>query len=149
VAVRVIGLGQRAAGDDGVGLAVLDALESSPPPGAELHRVSDPTRLIDLLQSAEPVVVVDAALGAGPPGSVRTLTLAELSESPLSPVSTHGISVGQAIELAKVLGNGALPPIYIVAIAIEEPTRYCTSLSAPVAGAVPLVINTIRDLVAK
>ena len=70
--VRVIGLGQRVAGDDGVGLCVLDALEQDPPAGVELCRVADAAQLVELVQGAERVVVVDAAVAAGPPGTVRT-----------------------------------------------------------------------------
>ncbi|MBK8995799.1 MAG: hydrogenase maturation protease [Myxococcales bacterium] len=149
MAVRVIGLGQRAAGDDGVGLCVLDALAANPPNGAELHPVGDPARLVELLQGADRVVLVDAAVGAGPAGGVLALGLAELAEAPLSPVSTHGIGVRQALELARVLAGGALPEVVLLAVAIEPPSGYATELSGPVAAAVPVAAAKVRELLAK
>ena len=144
--VRVIGLGQRVAGDDGVGLCVLDALEQDPPAGVELCRVADAAQLVELVQGAERVVVVDAAVAAGPPGTVRTLDAAALADSALAPVSTHGVGVGQALELATVLPGGVLPPIVSVAIAIDRPSGYSTELSGPVRAAVALAATKVRDL---
>lgn len=149
MAVRIIGLGQRAAGDDGVGLCVLDALAANPPAGVELHPVADPARLVELLQGAERVVLVDAAVGAGPAGGVLALGLDELADAPLSPVSTHGIGVRQALELARVLAGGALPEVVLLAVAIEPPSGYATELSGPVARAVPVAAAKVRELLAR
>lgn len=148
MAVRVIGLGQRAAGDDGVGLDVLDALAASAPAGAELHRVSDSAELVELLQGAERVVIVDAAVGAGPPGSVRVLRAGDLDSGPVAPLSSHGMSVAAAIELSSVLGGGG-PEVHIVAVAIERPNHYGTELSRPVAAAVPSAVQVVRRLLSE
>ncbi|MBK7580720.1 MAG: hydrogenase maturation protease [Myxococcales bacterium] len=145
--VRVIGLGQRAAGDDGVGLAVLDALKAEPPPSTELSWVSDAARLVELTQDAELVVLVDAALDAGPAGQVSELALGALDESPLCSVSTHGLSVAQTLALAGMLAGGSLPAVRIIAIAIERPSAYSTTLSPPVAAAVVVAAQRVRDLV--
>lgn len=144
--VRVIGLGQRVAGDDGVGLAVLDELERAPPPQVELCRVSDAAELVELVQTGERVVIVDAAVGAGPPGTVQTLDAAALTDSEIAPVSTHGIGVGQALELAKVLAGGQLPPTSLVAIAIDPPKGYATELSPAVRAAISVAVRAVHDL---
>lgn len=144
--VRVIGLGQRVAGDDGVGLCVLDALARDPPPGVELRRVSDSAQLVELVQGARRVVVVDAAVAAGPTGTVRTIEASALADSAVAPVSTHGVSVGQALDLARVLAGGELPPVVIVAIAIDPPNGYSTELSEPVRAAVPVAVARVREL---
>ncbi len=61
---RVIALGQPAAGDDGVGLAVLEALRARNIEGVELCAVAEATAMIPLLEITTPVIVVDAAVGA-------------------------------------------------------------------------------------
>ena len=144
--IRVIGLGQTLAGDDGVGLLVLDELEREPPPGVELHRVSDAAALVELVQGAQRVVIVDAAVGAGAPGTVRTLQAEALADGEIAPVSTHGIAVGQALELARVLAGGDLAPTAIVAVAIEPPRGYVTELTPAVRAAIPRAVRAVLDL---
>lgn len=79
---RVIALGQPAAGDDGVGPAVLAALrEAGAPEGAELLSCPDPSALIELLQAEGPIVIVDAVLGERP-GEVLALSAARARRPP-------------------------------------------------------------------
>jgi hypothetical protein len=70
---RVIGLGQALAGDDGVGLAVLERLGAAGvPDGVELVSARDESALLALLETPAPVVLLDAVLG-GRPGEVVEL----------------------------------------------------------------------------
>ncbi len=101
--VRVIGIGQAAAGDDGVGLAVIAELrQRGVPDGVELMNTAEDSALLGLLQTADRVVLVDAVL-ATPPGRVLQLTPKQLGERRSGRMSTHGMGVSQAIELARVL----------------------------------------------
>ncbi|XXT21311.1 hydrogenase maturation protease [Sorangium sp. So ce429] len=119
---RVIGLGQRAAGDDAAGLAVLEALRRrGPPSGAELVEARDASALVSLLQTPAEVVIVDAVL-ASPPGEVLDLSPSDLAAGAPVPVSTHGLGVGQAIELARLAAPDRLSPdIRIVGVSIGRP----------------------------
>ena len=146
--VRIIGLGQAAAGDDGVGLAVLERLrERGLPEGVELLRAAEDSALISLLETAVPVVLIDAAV-ATPPGEVLELTADELASQSLRPVSTHGMGVAQAIALARALAPGSVSPsVRIVAVTIARPRRYRQRLSAAVAAAVPRAVDRVVALV--
>jgi hydrogenase maturation protease len=138
--VRIIGIGQRAAGDDGAGPAVLDRLRTGGAVRTELElcEVAEPAALLPLLEGARRVIIVDAALAAGEPGAVLVLHPADLETRPLSPVSTHGMSVGQAIALARALDpDKVCDDIYLVAIAAERPRGLAYGLSARVAAAIP------------
>jgi len=146
VTTRVIGLGQRFAGDDAVGLAVLEALAERPPPGVELHRVADAAELVELVRGAERVLIVDAAVGAGPAGTLLTLDADALAQGAVSLLSTHGMSVRQALDLARALGGGTLPRARLVAIAIDLPERHAQGLSEAVARAVPRAADRVREL---
>ena len=147
--MRVIAIGQTAAGDDGVGYAVLDRLRAEGvPPDVELMRADEDAALVTLLETPGPVVIVDAVLGS-PPGRVVDLAPADLAAAALRPVSTHGIGVAQAIELARVVaGDQVAPSIRIVAITIERPAGYAHALSPAVAAAVAPAAARVRALLA-
>lgn len=143
---RVVGMGQTAAGDDGVGRAVLDELgRRSVPRGTELIHLADPMSLVSLLESAERVVLVDAVL-ASPPGVVVELGAEELSSKASQPASSHGLGAAQAIELARSLSPTAIPDVRVVAITIGRPDRYRMGLSPEVAAAVPKAADRILEL---
>ena len=143
---RIIGLGQAAAGDDGVGLAVLEWLQArGVPPDIEVVRASDDSALVHLLDTDVPVVLVDAVLQR-PTGEVLELTAEELATRHLVPITTHGMGVGQAIALARLLAGGISPSIRIVAVSIARPRRYHQHLSARVAAAVPHAARRVLAL---
>lgn len=135
---RIIAMGQRAAGDDGVGLAILEWLRArGVPPGVELVHAAEDAALVELLETPAPIVVVDAALGT-PVGEVLELAPEEIATGSLLPVSTHGMGIAQAIELARVLAPDAVSPsIRLVVVTIARPERYEQRLSPAVAAAVP------------
>lgn len=145
--VRVIGIGQPAAGDDGVGLVVLDALRRRDlPAGVRLHAVAEPSGILPLLEGASAVVLVDAVLGARP-GDVLHLEAASLAGARVVPLSTHGLGVAQALALARTLAPEAMPArLDIVGIGIERPAPGSTGLSAAVAAAVPRAVEDIIAL---
>ena len=121
---RVIALGQAAAGDDGVGFAVLEELHRREiPPDVELLRANDATDLMWLLPASANVVLVDAALGPSA-GRVMVLDIASLARAGVQPVSSHGIGVREVVELARLLSPERLgDSIRIVAIGIALPQR--------------------------
>jgi hydrogenase maturation protease len=146
-AVRVIALGQPAAGDDGVGPAVLARLRArGAPPGVELLEAGEASALVEWARFPGTVVIVDALLG-GRPGALLRLAAEDLEASALSPLSTHGLSVGGALALARSLAPGELSPrIEIVGIAIAAPDRWAARLSPPVAAAVDAAADLVLAL---
>jgi hydrogenase maturation protease len=145
VTARVVCCGQACAGDDAVGFAVFDALAEQALPGsAELHRALDAAALLPLLDGASRLVIVDAALGLEP-GAVRICSPEDLAELSPSRVSSHGLGVGQAIELGRMLARGvACSDVRIVAIGIQRPERYELALSPEAASAVPRAVAAVR-----
>ncbi len=137
MAARIIGVGQEWAGDDGVGIAVVRKLREA---GSEfdLVELDEPSRLIDLLtDGADPVVLIDALLDDGPPG--RVLRIDEPQRNPLAwhLLSTHGVSVIDAIELARIAHPDRVARrIFIVGVTIQEVSRHGNGLSAEVQASV-------------
>jgi len=144
---RVIALGQTAAGDDGVGLLILERLRThGVPRDVELLHAPDDLALVPLLETPTPVVIVDAVLHA-PAGEVLELSPQELAERGARAMSTHGVGVCAAIKLARALApEGCARSIRIVAVSISQPQRYMQSLSPAVAAAVPRAVERILAL---
>jgi hydrogenase maturation protease len=145
---RVIGLGQGAAGDDGIGLAVLDALRArGVPADVELVRAAEDVTLVSLLETCAPVVLVDAVLGT-PTGEVLELSPADVARRGPRALSTHGLGVPEAVELARTLAPDTVSPsVRVVAVTIERPVGYAQGLSPAVAAAVPRAVERVLALV--
>jgi len=150
--VRAVGVGQRAAGDDGAGPAVIDVLRGEGETSAlGLHEVREPSALLPLLEEVDRVIVIDAALtDAHEPGDLLLLSPEEIDTHALAPVSTHGMSVGQAIALARVLSPEAVcRDIRLVAIVAERPRGLVFGLSEKVAAAIFRAAEVVRKIAAE
>jgi len=145
---RVIGLGQAAAGDDGVGIAILDALRAyGVPADVELVRAAEDATLVSLLEISAPVVLIDAILGS-PAGEVLELSPADLARRGPRAVSTHGLGVPEVVDLARTLAPDTVSPsVRVVAVTIERPAAYAQCLSPAVAAAVPRAVARVLGLV--
>jgi hydrogenase maturation protease len=129
----VVAIGQPMAGDDGVGMAVARLLAAR---GLEVRESADASVLLELLGEGRRVVLVDAVVGGGAPGTVLRLA-ADALPAGIVPLSTHGVGVAEAVELARALhGEQATRALCIVGVVIERPRALGAGLSPPVAGAV-------------
>jgi hydrogenase maturation protease len=147
---RIVALGQPAAGDDGVGFAVVEHLRQSPASeNLELLGAAEDAALVDLLATEAPVILVDAVLGE-PAGRVLVLSPDDLEARGPSPVSTHGLGAARVIALARALNpETTSPSIRIVAVTISRPPGYATQLSPVVAAAVPAAAARVQSLIEK
>jgi hydrogenase maturation protease len=153
MATRIIGLGQSTAGDDGLGFAVLGWIrEMGVPAGAELFEAKEASALIALLETASQVVLVDAIVGHGTVGHVVEFRAEELDARRPGPrpVSTHGLDVGQAVALARLVSGDTRPSeIWVVGVTIEAPRQYGHGLSPAVRDAVPAAGRAVLARVRK
>lgn len=140
MSARVIGIGQPAAGDDGVAWAVVEALRREPlPDGVALQCVREASALVPLLEGR--VVLIDALLAD--PGDIHLLDEHELDSAAMCRLSSHGISVPEAIGLARALGQDSQLSIVGIGIAPPQPTP---TLSPAVAAAVPAAVRAVLAL---
>jgi hydrogenase maturation protease len=104
----VLALGNPLRGDDGVGQAVLCALEQRAlGPGVELVDGGTPgLNTVLLLEGRSRVIVIDAADFGACPGNVRRfeLTANDLSLQPVHSNSLHAAGLLEALALATALG---------------------------------------------
>ncbi len=138
----MVGLGNPYRRDDGVGVAVASALHDMALPNVIVSTgISDPMGLVEAWSGAGLAIVIDAAVAAPPaPGRVRRCTLAELRTGGAG-LSSHGVDVAQAHELADALGRA---PRKLVVLAVEvADTGHGTGLTPRVARAVPEVVRLV------
>lgn len=139
MAARIIGIGQPMAGDDGAGIAAIAAIRQiGPPPATELAEVIEPTAIVPLLSDgADPVILIDAALHSGPAGTIVDLVPGKPARRRGRLLSTHGIGVLDAIELARMLHPQSIAKrIVVIGITISRDHRRGENLSPAVAKAV-------------
>lgn len=91
-------------GADRLGWAVIEALKTVRlPVPAKLVSCRLPSELTPLLLEAPHAIVLDAMLGNGPAGTIHVLRVADLDGAGLR-LSSHGLGLVEAIQLASVLG---------------------------------------------
>ena len=103
----LIGTGNPLAGDDAAGRLV--ARKARPRLPADVHVVEatgDGAALLDLWNAGDDVILVDAAVSGGPPGTIHML---EAADRPLPARfhlrSSHAFGVAPGIELARALSR--------------------------------------------
>jgi hydrogenase maturation protease len=110
----VIGVGAEDRGDDAAGLLVARLLRPAAPPRVEiLESPGDAGSLLTLLEGADRVVLVDAAVAGREPGTVELVPPGVALRSAAH--STHGLGPAEALDLAETLGIlPAVVRLYVV-----------------------------------
>lgn len=143
----VIGVGNPDRGDDGIGPLVARRLAARLPPDIEvLERRGDALALLDDWADATTVILIDAAARFTAPGRIHRID-PEVEPLPpgLSPTSTHGFGVSDAIALACALGR--LPPRLVIYAVEGECFMPGAAMTADVADAVDeLTARVSREL---
>jgi hydrogenase maturation protease len=146
-AVRIIGLGTRYHGDDAAGLLAVRRLKGRVGDGVEVIEAEQAgVELLELMKGARLVILVDAACGGRPAGTIHRLdvTAAPIgpADCPPPPYSTHALRAIEGVELARTLG--ALPAKVLVYGIEAGQTALGSPLSSAVEQALPLVVERIR-----
>lgn len=146
----VIGVGNEFRRDDGVGWATVVRLkeraEQRPLPSGTVLATcdGDPGRLIGLWEGADLAVVVDAAHAhPGHPGRVHRLQVDTDQLNRPSTTSSHGLGLGEAVELSRVLGR--LPGRLVVYAVEGADCSVGTSMSAAVSAVVEPLAASVED----
>jgi hydrogenase maturation protease len=144
--VLILGLGNLLLGDEGVGVRVAEELKGLELPDgvAVVEGGTGGLGLIGLMEGYQKVIIVDAADMGHPPGRVVRFTPLEAQlKTAEAPLSLHQVGLGEVLALAQAL---EVAPAELVIIGIQ-PSRLegGAGLSPEVEGAIPQIINIIRD----
>ena len=102
----ILGVGS-AHGDDAIGWRVIDQLSAQATPRIQLRQLANPVEIVDYLDRANEVHVVDAAIRMNQNQSVQRVAYSSISNQESIDAAargTHGIGVLQALQLAESLG---------------------------------------------
>ena len=145
----VLGLGNPYLTDDGVGVRVAEAVRAALPPGSACD-VGEASvgglTLMEMLVGYDRAILIDALYRhEGRPGTVRRLSLADLSE--ISPtqhsVSAHDTNLATALALGRRLGLPLPREIVTFAVEVENITDFAEEPTPSVARAVPEVVAAV------
>jgi hydrogenase maturation protease len=141
----VLGVGNLLAGDDGVGVHAVRALERAGLP-AGVAAFDLGTALLDLpaeVEGCAKLIVIDAVRSGAKPGTVCRADLDALEEAPGAPaLSLHDCGLRQMLAMARLAGL-RLPPAVLVGVEVAELSPG-EGLSAPVRGALRRVLAAVR-----
>ena len=131
----VLGLGNVIMGDEGVGVHVVRALEKHTlPDGVEcLDGGTGGFILLEPLQNAGHIILIDAAADGNPPGTVTRTTPRFSSDYPPT-LTAHDIGVKDLLDAFYM--QGGTREVVLYAISIDPLQSISMELSSEVAGAV-------------
>lgn len=143
----MIGIGNRDRGDDAVGPVVADAIAELEFPTGHPGVVTSIAEgdLSDLAlrwNADQAVIIVDATVSGAEPGTIVEIDgLVDRLPSDSTPVSSHGFALGDAVELARLLGRlpRSLTIIGVEARSFDD----VAPISESVRAAIPAVIDRI------
>jgi hydrogenase maturation protease len=143
--VTVVGIGNEFRGDDSVAIFILRILRDSLPRGVKVVELSgDQSNLVEVMQGADNVIIIDAACSPAPAGTIFQINA---SEEPFPAgfftASTHNIDLGQSIELARTLKR--LPGSVLIYGIVGKDFSFTQSLSEQVREAAETVSNKILN----
>ena len=138
----VLGLGNVIMGDEGVGVHVVRALEQHPlPDNVEcLDGGTGGFTLLEPLQSAGHIILIDAAADGNPPGTV-TRTTPKFSRDYPPTLTAHDIGVKDLLDVFYIQGGG--PEVVLYAITIDPKQPISMELSPAIAKAAEVALAEI------
>lgn len=136
----VIGLGNPIMGDDGFGLAALDALRARSAPSRDVEYIDGGTwglSLLPVVERATRLLLLDAIECGKAPGTVVSLRAEQIPAYMMTKVSPHQVDMREVLALAALRGSA---PAEVVAIGAQPAViDLVGNLSPAVAAAVETV----------
>jgi hydrogenase maturation protease len=144
--IVVIGVGHPYRRDDALGPYVVERLRARGVGGVDLAvSMGETTELLDLWDDADLAIVVDA-IRADPAHPGRVHRLSVLHPPGERSRAAHGLDLGEAVELARVLDR--LPGRLVLYAVEAAELGYGEGLSPAVAAAADRLVDAIADEIA-
>lgn len=146
----ILGIGNPILGDDGVGVHIVNELASKiKNPNVTIDEaITGGMNLLDLILGYDKAIIIDALkTDNGENGEVRRIPLSNFST--MHSCNPHDVSLMEAIEMAKKMGESRIPKeIIIIGVMMKEiPCEFGEELSKDIAIAVPKAIDmTLNEI---
>ncbi len=137
--ILILGIGNILMGDEGVGVHVVRHLETMPLPKgvACLDGGTGSFLLLEPMQRAQKVILIDATIDGAPVGTVRRLTPRFSKDYPRT-LTAHDIGLKDLLDAFYLLGNVPEVILYAISIAALQEVGVL-ELSPEIAAVVPEV----------
>ena len=140
----VLGIGNVLMGDEGVGVHVVRHLEKeNVPVGVELlDGGTGSFLLLDPMQLARKVILIDATLDANPPGTVRRLAPRFSTDYPRT-LAAHDIGLKDLLDAFYLLGHNV--DVVLFAVSIAPLQELGLDMSPELVAQVPKIAAMVKD----
>ncbi len=142
VNILILGIGNVLMGDEGVGIHVVHYLQDTPlPDGVEcLDGGTGGFHLLEHIQRAKKVILIDATIDHSPPGTIRCLRPRFATDYPPS-LTAHDIGLKDLLDAFYLLGDQA--DVLLFAVSIPPIQKLSLELSPEIASVVPNLAKRI------
>ena len=145
--MAVIGVGNALLMDEGVGIHVVNLLKQLKLPcDVDVHDCAvDGFRILDLMESYEKVVIIDAVQRGGKPGTIYRFGINELElrGDVFNMTSLHDMDLTTALEAGKAIGK-KLDNVVVIGVEIKE-VNDALELSPEIEEVIPDIVGLIRE----
>ncbi len=145
--IVVLGVGNTLLKDEGVGVKVVEELSGRFTFPDHVDLVDGGTQglwLLATLQQADHLIVVDAVLGKGPPGTLYRLEKEDLPKQLRVKVSAHDSDLVEALNLCELIEKGP-ETVVVVGIEPEDIEPFGLDLTPTIAGKKEEMIQRVLD----
>ena len=141
--VLILGIGNVLMGDEGIGVRVVNALEGAAlPQGVEcLDGGTGSFLLLEPMQNAEKVILIDATIDGKPAGTIRRLRPKFSADYPPT-LTAHDIGLKDLLDAFYLMGSEA-PEVSLYAISIPPLGKMSMDMSPELEEIVPLATELI------
>jgi len=145
--IQIIGLGSPILKDDGIGVHVINELmkEDCPPFVSLTIGGTGGASLLDMIESCDCLIIVDAIQTGSPPGTIFELSLDDIKSTiPLHCGFIHGIDFFSSIYLHKEMLRNIPQQIIIFAVEALDIHSFSETCSSQIEEAIPEIIKKIK-----
>lgn len=143
--IKIIGIGNMVRQDEGVGVHLLKVLENHLPPEIELlDGGTGGLNLLDYVENAGKLLILDAVDAGQPPGAVVVWRQEQVPYFLAGKMSVHQVGFAEVLHLAKFRGSY---PGEIAVVGIQPQTLdWGTELTEPVRAAIPAAVAEVMKV---
>ena len=144
--ILVLGVGNILLKDEGVGVKVVEKLQSTYGFSPNVELMDGGTvglRLLDPISESDHVIVVDAVQNGEPPGTLYRLPAEELQKRVTFKNSLHQLDLVEALAYAEILGHR--PTAVIIGIEPADISPWGTELTETVRGRFDELCSNVLD----
>jgi len=145
--IVVLGVGNILLRDEGVGVRVVEQLERDFTFPENVRLIDGGTQglwLMSTIQESDHLIVVDAVLGRGEPGTLYRLEKEDLPKGLRAKQSAHDSDLVEALNLCRLLGAGP-ETVTVVGIEPENIQPFGLELTETVAAKVDELVQSVID----